>query len=31
VWSFVAAMTVALAFVTFIPQLVTFLPHTFMP
>jgi TRAP-type C4-dicarboxylate transport system permease large subunit len=30
VWPFVAAMTVALTFITFIPQLVTFLPHTFM-
>jgi hypothetical protein len=24
-------MTVALAFITFVPQLVTFLPRTFMP
>jgi len=30
VWPFVAAMTVALTFITLIPQLVTFLPHTFM-
>lgn len=30
IWSFVAAMTVALGFVTFIPQLVTFIPNFFM-
>lgn len=30
VWSFVAAMAIALACITFVPQLVTFLPHTFM-
>ncbi|MFB3816760.1 MAG: TRAP transporter large permease [Candidatus Methylomirabilales bacterium] len=31
VWPFVGAMTVALAFITFFPQIVTFLPRTFMP
>lgn len=30
VWAFVGAMTVALAFITFIPWIVTVLPHTFM-
>jgi TRAP-type C4-dicarboxylate transport system permease large subunit len=30
IWPFVAAMTVALAFVTFVPPLVTWLPHAFM-
>ncbi len=30
IWPFVAAMTVALTFITFIPALVTFVPHTFM-
>jgi C4-dicarboxylate transporter, DctM subunit len=30
IWPFVAAMTVALAFITFIPPLVTLLPNTFM-
>jgi len=31
VWSFVAAMAFALICITFVPQLVTFLPRTFMP
>jgi tripartite ATP-independent transporter DctM subunit len=30
IWPFVGAMTVALAFVTFVPQLVTFIPNFFM-
>jgi C4-dicarboxylate transporter, DctM subunit len=30
IWPFVGAMTVALAFVTFIPQVVTLLPNMFM-
>jgi tripartite ATP-independent transporter DctM subunit len=30
IWPFVAAMAVALAFITFIPPLVTLLPNTFM-
>jgi C4-dicarboxylate transporter, DctM subunit len=30
VWPFVAAMTMALTFIALIPQVVTFLPHTFM-
>jgi len=30
IWPFVGAMTFALAFITFIPWLVTVLPHTFM-
>ena len=30
IWPFVGAMTVALAFITFIPQVVTLLPNTFM-
>ncbi|MBS1117262.1 MAG: transporter, DctM subunit, partial [candidate division NC10 bacterium] len=30
VWPFVGAMTVALTLITFVPQIVTFLPHTFM-
>jgi TRAP-type C4-dicarboxylate transport system permease large subunit len=29
-WPFVGTMTLALAFVTFVPRLVTILPHTFM-
>jgi tripartite ATP-independent transporter DctM subunit len=31
IWPFVGAMTLALAFITFFPQLVTYLPRTFMP
>jgi C4-dicarboxylate transporter, DctM subunit len=30
VWPFVGAMTIALAFITFIPQFVTVIPHYFM-
>jgi tripartite ATP-independent transporter DctM subunit len=30
IWSFVGAMTVALAVITFVPWVVTVLPHTFM-
>jgi TRAP-type C4-dicarboxylate transport system permease large subunit len=30
IWPFVAAMTVALIFVTFIPPLVTFIPQMFL-
>ncbi|HTX55247.1 MAG TPA: TRAP transporter large permease [Candidatus Baltobacteraceae bacterium] len=30
IWPFVTAMTVALTIITFIPALVTFIPHTFM-
>lgn len=31
IWPFVGAMTLALACITLIPQIVTFLPRTFMP
>jgi TRAP-type C4-dicarboxylate transport system permease large subunit len=30
IWPFVGAMTLALAFITFIPQVVTLLPNMFM-
>jgi TRAP-type C4-dicarboxylate transport system permease large subunit len=30
IWQFVGAMTIALVFITFVPQFVTFLPHIFM-